>query len=107
MKRLIVYPTLMAIAVFLASASAFMQGIPRPQLGNRGEPQQSTETLYTLPQTHFNQNSTHKLIIDKEDSADTAIYNELAARNAIRKEIDYGGYKLVFVDQNAVGGAES
>jgi subtilase family protein len=107
MKRLIVYTTFMAIAVFLAGATALMQGIPRPQLGVSGGSQQSTETLNTLPQTHFNQNSTHKLIINKEDSADTAIYNEFAGRNAIRKEIDYGGYKLVFVDQDAAGGAES
>ncbi len=35
---------------------------------------------------------------------DAAIYNQLLKTNAIRQEIEYGSYKLVVVDEEAVGG---
>ena len=46
----------------------------------------------------------HKLIIRSENSEDAAAYDELAQRNAIRREFDYGSFKLLVVDQDAAGG---
>jgi len=104
MKRLIIYSMLMAIAVFLASTVALMQEPSRPQLGGRDGLTQNIEIPNALPQSHFNQNSIHKLIINEDDTAHLAVYNELVRLNAIRKEIDYGSFKLVVVDQGAAGG---
>ncbi|MBO0797401.1 MAG: S8 family serine peptidase [Blastocatellia bacterium] len=106
MKRPIIYLILTTIVVFLAGAVALMQGPSRPQLGDRGSVAQRTETPNSLPQTHFNQSGTHKLIIDTDDASANAVYNDLAGHNAIRKEIDYGSYKLIFVDQDAAGGPD-
>ncbi len=107
MKRLVINLSLMAIAVFLASADALMQGIYRQQLGNRDTLTQSQEPTNALPQSHLNRNKTHKLIINKDDPEQTKVYNELVGRNAISRSIDYGGFTLVVVDQDAVGGPEA
>jgi Subtilase family len=107
MKRLIIYPMLMAIAVFLASTGALMQEASRPQLGGRDGFTANIETPNALPQSHLNQNSIHKVIINEEDPAHQAVYNELVRLNAIVKEIPYGGFKLVMVNHEAVGGLEA
>jgi hypothetical protein len=57
-----------------------------------------------LPQKHLNRNRLHKLIIRSEDAA---AYGELARRNAVRREIDYGSFKLVVVDEDAMGGRDA
>ena len=101
MKRLIIFLALVSLAVFLAGASALMQGALRPQLGNREELTQRTVTPDVLPQSYLNQNHLHKLIINNEDSE---IYGQLERANAIRSTIDYGSFKLVVVDEEALGG---
>jgi hypothetical protein len=107
MKRSIIYLIFMAIAVLMASTGALMQGTSRPRLGDRADTTQNIETPNTLPQSHLNQNSSHKLIINEEDAAHLAVYNELVRLNAIRNEIDYGSFKLVIVNQEAAGGLEA
>jgi subtilisin family serine protease len=107
MKRLIIYLILMAIAVFTASTGALMQETSRPLLGGRDGFQQNIETPNAMPQSHLNQNRTHKLIINEDDTAQLTVYNELLRLNAIRKEINYGGFKLVIVDHEAAGGLEA
>jgi hypothetical protein len=107
MKRLIIYPMLMAIAVLLASTGALMQEPIRRQIGNRDGLTQNIETPNALPQSHLNQNSTHKLIINEDDKDHLAVYNELVRLNAVVREINYGGFKLVIVNQEAVGGREA
>jgi hypothetical protein len=107
MKRLIIYPMLMAIAVLLASTGALMQEASRPQLGGRNGLTANIETPNALPQNHLNQNSIHKVIINEEDTAHQAVYNELVRLNAIVKEIPYGSFKLVIVKHEAVGGLEA
>jgi hypothetical protein len=100
MKRLILLPCLFIFVALFATATALMQDRLRPQLNTRDLTQEA-QAQDALPQKHINQNRLHKLIINSEDAA---VYDELAGRNAIRREIDYGSFKLVFVDENAVGG---
>jgi Subtilase family/Viral BACON domain len=101
MKRSIIFLILPVFVLFLATASALMQGDIRPWLGDRDDRMPSIDTPVALPQRHVNQNTTHKLIINKEDAA---LYAELAGRNAIRSEIDYDSFKLVIVDEAFVAG---
>jgi subtilisin family serine protease len=72
----------------------------RPQF-NISELPQTTQTSDALPQKYLNQNQLHKLIV-KSDDADT--YAELTRKNAIRREFDYGSFKLVVVDEKDMGG---
>ena len=101
MRRSMIFLSVVACGFFLATASAFMQSGSRPQ---PGAPQNSQPKIIqpdALPQTYLNPNRLHKLIIsDKEGD----IYGRLARANAIRNEINYGSYKLVVVDEAAVGG---
>jgi Subtilase family/Viral BACON domain len=101
MKRSITFLILPTLVLFLATASALMQENIRPWLGDRDSLTQNVDTPVALPQNHLNQSRTHKLIIDKED---TALYNDLAQRNAIITEIDYHSFKVVTVDESFVAG---
>jgi Subtilase family/Viral BACON domain len=101
MKRSIIFLILPTIVVFLATASALMQGNIRPWLGDRESPNQNIEEAIALPQSHLNQSRNHKLIIDK---ADAALYHDLTHRNAILNEIDYGSFTVVIVDEALVAG---
>jgi Subtilase family len=101
MRRSMIFLSLVACGLFLTTAGAFMQSDSRPQLGRPQNSQPKILQPDVLPQTYLNQNRLHKLIInDKEGD----IYEQLAKADAIRNEIDYGSYKLVVVDEDAVGG---
>ncbi|MBO0797685.1 MAG: S8 family serine peptidase [Blastocatellia bacterium] len=104
MKRPIIFVILPTLVVFLATATALMQGGLRPWLADRDGLAQNGDTPQALPEHQLNQGSIHKLIISKDEAA---LYNELAQRNAIRKEINYDSFKLVFVDQDAAGGPDA
>jgi hypothetical protein len=99
MKRLILLPCLLICIALFASVTALMQD-RRPQFNERESPQ-ILQVPDTLPQSRLNQNRLHKLIINSEDSN---IYEELTRQNAIRREFDYGSFKLVVVDEGAMGG---
>jgi hypothetical protein len=105
MKRSILFLALLVGAVSIASViftfRARTQDNLRRQLGGRPEQETSPDAM---PRRLFNQNSTHKLILTENDAA---VYNELAAKNAIREEIDYDSFKLVIVDETLAGGREA
>ncbi len=101
MKRLTIFLSIVVCGVLLATVVAFMQSDSRPQFGAPKDSQQRTAPPDALPQSYFNKNRLHKLIIRDQD---TAIYNQLVKTKAIRQEIEYGGYKLVVVDEEAAGG---
>jgi hypothetical protein len=103
MKRFILLTCLLICVALFATVTALMRDRLRPQFNSQDSPQ-SAQALDALPQKHLNQNRLHKLIIKSDDSQDTAVYGELAQRNAIRNEFDYGSFKLVVVDEDAVGG---
>jgi Subtilase family/Viral BACON domain len=101
MRRSTIFLSIAACGFFLATGSAFMQSDSRPQLGRPQNSQPKIVQPDAMPQTYLNPNRLHKLIIsDKERD----IYDRLAGASAIRNEVDYGSYKLVVVDEEAVGG---
>lgn len=55
----------------------------------------------TTPQIYFGKGTKHKLLIGEEDSS---LYNELLSRSAVTDEIDYGSFKMIVVDEQAIGG---
>jgi hypothetical protein len=66
-----------------------------------GEQNGSAPEIQALPQTYINSTSRHKLILS---DADIEVYNNLLSKNAVVDVIDYGSFKLVTVDEEAVGG---
>jgi hypothetical protein len=101
MRRSTIFLSVAACGFFLATGSAFMQGDSRPQLGRSQNSQPKIDQPDSMPKTYLNPNRLHKLIIsDKEGD----VYSRLARANAIRNEVDYGSYKLVMADEDAVGG---
>jgi hypothetical protein len=101
MRRSTIFLSVVACVFFLATGGAFMQTGSRPRLGRPQNSQPKIVQPDALPQTYLNPNRLHKLIISDEEGD---IYNRLARTNAIRNEVDYGSYKLVVVDEEAVGG---
>jgi hypothetical protein len=101
MRRSMIILSVAACVFFLCAASAFMQSDSRTRLGRQQNSQPKIVQPDALPQTHLNPNRLHKLIISDRDMD---IYGRLARANAIRNEVDYGSYKLVVVDKDAVGG---
>src|SRR5215475_2054899 len=99
MKRLILLPCLFIFVALFATVTALMQDSLRPQLNTRDLPQVA-QAQDALPQKHLNQNRLHKLIVKNEDAA----YEELNRQNAIRREFDYGSYKLLVIDEENMGG---
>ncbi len=107
MKRLIVYLSLTIFVVFFGAVTALLQDRTRPQLGGRQDSPQRITLPDSLPQSHLNQNRLHKLIISNQggqSGEDAAVYNQLAQAGAIRNEVNYGSFRLVVVDEDAVGG---
>src|SRR5262249_49807973 len=106
MKRLILFLTLLICAVSLAGVifQAKTQESLRPQLGDRDDLTKQIISPDSLPQSYLNQNRTHKLILNENDSA---TYNELVRKNAVREEFDYGSFKLVIVDEGNTGGRDT
>jgi hypothetical protein len=101
MKRLILLLFLLTLAAIFVSVTALMQDRLRPQLGSREDGPQRAIDPDALPQRHLNKNQTHKLMINAED---TGVYEQLKQQDAIRGEVDYGSFKMVVVDEVAVGG---
>ncbi|MDX2042248.1 MAG: S8 family serine peptidase [Acidobacteriota bacterium] len=101
MKRLTLLLTLTVCAVLLATASVYVQERLRPQLGDREDAPQRITDPENLPVTFLNQNRLHKLIINNDQQN---VYDDLAGRGAIREEVNYGSFRLVVVDQEAIGG---
>ena len=104
MKRLVILSSLLVFVAIFAVGSALMQDRLRPQLNDRDNLPQRATVPDALPQSHLNQNRLHKMVINREE---TDVYDQLTRQNAIRDEIDYGSFKLLIVDQEAVGGRAS
>jgi Subtilase family/Viral BACON domain len=104
MKRLIILSSLLVFVAICSTVTALMQDRLRPQLNDRDDLSQRAPVPDALPQSHLNQNRLHKMIINSEESA---VYDQLTRQNAIRDEIDYGSFKLVVVDEEAVGGRDA
>lgn len=102
------HPTLVLIAlvtaVFLGGTSAMMQQQQWRELQEGGlETRLVGPELDSIPQTYINSGTRHKLMLN---AGDEALYAELLSNNAIIDEIDYGSFKLVVVDERALGGRD-
>lgn len=104
MRRIMLLSTILVGAVLLATVSAFVQERIRPQLGEREEIPQRINDPDNLPATYLNQNQLHKMIINHDENAEMDVYRQLGEKGAIREEINYGAFRLIVVDQEAMGG---
>jgi hypothetical protein len=87
----------LALAVFLFGTSAFTQQETK-------DPGASVPALETSDRGHVSRGPIHKLIVG---SNEIELYNDLASRLAIVDEIDYGSFKMVRVNEQALGGRDS
>jgi subtilase family protein/BACON domain-containing protein len=84
----------LVLAGFLGGTTALMQQ-------ESGNDARQNVNLDSIPQGYLNDGARHKLIVGAGDEAG---YSELVSRNAIVDEIDYGSFKLLIVDEQAIGG---
>jgi hypothetical protein len=97
MKQSAAFVIALVLAVFLFSTNAQMQQEESgPSSGGRGR-----SALDALPQSYVSANRHHKLMLGADDAA---AYATLVSRGAIVDEIDYGSFKMVVIDELALGG---
>ncbi len=92
MKRTTLFIMVVVLALLLSGTTALMQ--QNPSLT-------PSPVVDAIPESYMNTEALHKLIINAED---TQVYNQLIASNAITDEINYGSFRLVVVNEQAVGG---
>lgn len=97
MKRAISFLGVLAFAVLLWGGShAALQTEGKEEIGNTKD-----STTDAASQIYFGKSSKHKMFIDAED---TSLYNELLNSNAITREVDCGSFKMVVIEEEAIGG---
>jgi hypothetical protein len=100
MKHSTLFILVLALALFVGGTSAMMQPDNRKLLIEGGV--ESAQIVFdAIPQSYTNETSRHKLMIGADE---TQVYSELLSKNAILDEINYGSFKVVVVDEQAVGG---
>src|SRR5262245_51233937 len=94
-RRRVLFLIGIAISVFLFSTSSKMSH-------ENGKPLNGNEKNENeVAQPYINNSRYHKLFIDEKDEA---TYEALRGRGAIIKEIDYGSFKMVVVNDDVLGG---
>ena len=100
MRHSRLFIVVIALALFVGGTSAMMQQENIKQLQENGIA--STQPVFeAIPQSYINETSRHKLMIGADE---TQVYSELLSKNAILDEINYGSFKVIVVDEQAVGG---
>jgi hypothetical protein len=94
----------LVLALFFGGTSAMMQKQNDKDLSESGRSEQISSQFDALPQTFINDSTYHKLMLADSDGA---VYDGLAASRAIVEEFDYGSFRMVVVDEKALGGRES
>ncbi|HEU4387597.1 MAG TPA: S8 family serine peptidase, partial [Blastocatellia bacterium] len=80
----------------LGSTSAMIQQRSR-QLSEEGQ----DTGVAARERTYFSEGSRHKLMLGPGDQS---TYSELLSKNAVIDEINYGSFRMVLVDEDAIGG---
>jgi hypothetical protein len=93
----------LVLALFLGGTSAMMQQENDKDLSG-GSRAQTSSQFDALPQSFINDSTYHKLMLD---ASDRAVYDSLAASRAIVEEFDYGSFRMVVIDEKALGGRDS
>jgi len=101
MKHATLFLTVVVLAMMLGGSTALMQRESVKQLGEDSQTEQTNPLEDATPQTYISSGSRHKMILRRED---VETYNYLLETRSILGEIDYDSFKLVFVDELAVGG---
>ncbi len=100
MKHSTLFILVLALALFVGGTSAMMQPDKKQLLQENAV--ESTQAVFdAIPQSYTNETSRHKLMIGADE---TQVYSELLSKNAIIDEINYGSFKVVVVDEQALGG---
>lgn len=103
MKHSTLFIIVVVLAVFMAGTNAMMQQDTNRLLQEDGIA--STQPVFeAMPQSYINETSRHKLILGANDAQ---VYAELVGKNAIVDEINYGSFKVVTIDEQAVGGRDA
>ena len=104
MNRTVLFLISLIFVVFLAGATATMQQQNKGLLvADEPRSEQASPVLDARSQEYIHSGSRHKLILDADEKA---VYAELLGRNAIIDEVDYGSFKLVMIDERALGGRD-
>lgn len=100
MKRTILFLSVLVLAGVIGASNATLQ------TDSNGDVQRDDRSPVSdnNTQTNFGKGTLHKLFINTDD---TTVYNELLSRNAVKSEVDYGSFKMVVVDETAIGGREA
>ncbi len=94
----------LVLALFLCGTSALMQQENNNDLSEGGRNPRTSSQFEALPQSFINDSTYHKLMLS---DGDRAVYDSLSATGAILEEFDYGSFRVVVVDERAMGGRES
>ena len=90
MKRSTIFTFALVLTVFLLSTSALMQ-----------RDTQQPVVPDSLPDSYVSDSALHKVILDARE---LQTYAALREQGAIRDEIDYGSFRVLVVDERAMGG---
>ena len=101
MKRLSIILLVLTCGVCFVTSRAFMQGGLLQSRGSQKKDRSGDAPRTEAPKNYLNNNKLHKLILKENDMT---VYQQLAKRKAIRQELNYGGYRLVVVDEDQLGG---
>jgi hypothetical protein len=97
MKRTILFSVMLALAALPWAGSQATSQTEH----QRGSSSSQDSTTEFVPQIYLGKGPRHKVFVSGEDSS---LYNDLLSRDAIRREVDYGSFKMVIVDEQAIGG---
>jgi hypothetical protein len=97
MKHSTIFMIGLVLTTFLLGTSAIMHQDPTTQTRNA----QRTTILDAIPDEYTSDNTWHKLILRPDDQA---VSDALRDSGAVIDEIDYGSFKLVTVNERALGG---
>ncbi|HJQ67450.1 MAG TPA: S8 family serine peptidase [Blastocatellia bacterium] len=93
----------LVFALFFCGTSALMQQGNNNDLSEGGRNPRTSSAFDALPQTFINDSTYHKLMLG---DGDRAVYDSIRSAGAILEEFDYGSFRVVVVDEKAMGGRD-
>ncbi|MGH9898993.1 MAG: hypothetical protein ACRD4L_09110, partial [Pyrinomonadaceae bacterium] len=99
MKNWKILTGVLALTVFLGGTTALMQQ-SKGLLSEKTDQQKNQEQNDAVQQKVMSNGTRHKLTLITTDPGDMDVYAELKEEHAILKDIDYGSFRVVIVDEN-------
>jgi len=94
-KRTFLFLSVLVLAIVIGGSQATLQTDTKGEQGEDKNLSSNSEA-----QVFIGKGTRHKLFINADD---IATYNDLQNRNAVRDEVDYGSFKMVVIDEQAIG----